>query len=598
MPPIYFRCVRCQHPVEASAENAGRKMYCPVCYLELRVPMESTVAAVDPTKLYAADAGPVDVRDMQERKSLVSLPCPICHTNITVSRKQVGTKIVCPECATSVFVPREIERKIDLATKDPGNHILPVIDSGTEGTYEVRGFDVQNPQAHKNSFPVYCKLCGTMMYATEEQVGGELTCPDCETKTRVPPRPRKVPKPPPLPSNFEGAATFGISGEPIPEAMGTGSLVPVICKLCGTRMYARESEIGGVKTCPDCGVQTEIKAVPKEQMSQPELFGGEGYGVRTDSLPPPRPAIRTLVDYRTVDGSLDQELYRPRPESDLDSEELPQRKTERLALRAVGFSDDAFDAVPFERSPLPAHPFVTRIFKCFRSPDLIGRTLFSLCLVWVGYVIGTLLPGLLMLISGAFGVFCALLGLGLMANTCHSLFHWTAVGNDVPDRDDWIEYHFVDSNVFGIWLFLVVILAATPGHLVTTVLPTPETWGTLLLRNFFILLISAWLFFPVFFLSSMESGSYFSVLSLGTLRSIPYRTGVWIRFYLLTALLTAVLLTLGYFSAKFFQGEIVFFLLLLPIFAFFGLLYFRLLGRLAWTLEELARQDQYPDVDE
>ncbi len=593
MTTIHFRCVRCQHPVEAPAENSGQSLYCPVCYLALRVPTESRVNAAEPAPLYTVDAAPADVRDMQSRKSLVSLPCPICHTNIAVSREQIGTEISCPECDTKVFVPQDIVKKINRAVKDIGGQVLPILDADTTETYGVR--DVLAPAssddlAGPDYIRVRCKLCGTIMYATEESIGQELTCPDCETKTLVTPRPKAIPKPPPLPAHFEGATTFGVVDKN--SVSKNAALVPVVCKLCGTRMYAQESEIGGLKTCPDCGVQTEIKAVPPQQRAVFDPPDGE-YDVRMDQMPPPRPRIRTLVDYRAVEGALDREHYQnssQHPADEGDEEELQRR-----ALRMAGFSGDDFDAVPFERTPLPAYPFVTRIFRSFRDPFLITRTLLALFLFYAGYGIGMLLPGLWGVISGAFGTYCILMGLGVMANTCHNLFHWTASGNDVPYKDEWIEYQFVDSNVFAVWLFLVAILAATPGYFVTEALtdlrPAAENNMADMLRDFFILLASFWLFFPILFLSSMESGSYFMLLAPGTLRSIPYRTGVWIRFYLLTGLMAVLLVTLGHVSAFYVTSALMFFLLPLPLFTLFTLLYFRLMGRLAWTLEELNRQD-------
>ncbi|MDR2761879.1 MAG: hypothetical protein LBB88_04710, partial [Planctomycetaceae bacterium] len=99
---IHFRCVRCQHAVEVSDEMVGKKMYCPVCYFEITVPIESTVKPVDESQLYAMDSEPTDASKMTNRKKFVSLRCPICNANISVSKEQIGKILVCPDCETKV----------------------------------------------------------------------------------------------------------------------------------------------------------------------------------------------------------------------------------------------------------------------------------------------------------------------------------------------------------------------------------------------------------------------------------------------------------------------------------------------------------------
>lgn len=317
MAAIRFRCIRCQHALKATENAVGEKMYCPVCYFQLTVPAESTVKDVDPTQLYNADDTPIDVREMKDRQRFVSLPCSVCHTNIAVTKEQIGHEIVCPECDTKIVVPEEIGRKFDSALNDKLDKImLGLNDAQQKPTYGVR-MDASGEPAEDWSkrYPVYCKLCATMMYASEDQVGQELTCPDCDTKTVVPPRPEKISNAPLGPLSFEGGASFGLASETenaAQETPGTGNLVPVVCSLCGTRMYARESQIGEFKTCPDCGRQTEIKAVPKNEMLAPEILT-DGYDIDAETIPPPRPVMRTLVDYRYVDGSLDKPLYNPDP---------------------------------------------------------------------------------------------------------------------------------------------------------------------------------------------------------------------------------------------------------------------------------------------
>jgi DNA-directed RNA polymerase subunit RPC12/RpoP len=661
---IHFRCIRCQHTVDVSEKMIGQRIYCPVCYFTLTVPSASTVNSVDESQLYTADSVPVDVREMENRKLFVSLPCPVCSTNIAVTKEQIGMEISCPECETKVRVPESIEEKVNRSLDEwardnrmwdkrtpeerardglmwDEQQITP--NQSDKETYALRD--------HNNSIPeyqtirVYCKLCGTMMYASDSQIGTELTCPDCETKTVVPTRSKPVPLPPPLPSTFEGGTTFGLAGT-IPPPV-TGSLIPVVCSLCGTRMYAGESEIGGYKTCPDCGRQTEIKAVPKSEQIQPVISPNGGYGVNQSELQEKRPVFRTLTDYRRVEGSLDKELYdrkepnppnrnfpqpptppvlynpdhpsfpepnlnpnlkpnlKPNLESDFESDLEPDIDAEMLRERRTAKQSDSEnrrDIIKMvQRTPLPKYPFLNRILVPFANAGLWGRTIIATLLCVAGVFIGTQLPAILglatlfVVLSAPFGVIILILGLTLLANTGYSLFLWTTVGNDLPEKEDWLEYRLLESGSFVVWLVLITILAASPGYLLLSHVAVSPEWMSELsvgsaLVSVLLLLGSFILFFPVFFLSSMESGSYFIVLSKETGRSLINHTGVWLRFYIISFLLFALFCLIILIISLLIHRLLIGISLLIPVWAFFSLLYARFLGRLGWTLEESARQ--------
>ncbi|MDR1480262.1 MAG: hypothetical protein LBJ00_15100 [Planctomycetaceae bacterium] len=291
----------------------GKKMYCPVCYLELTVPAESTVKLIDDSKLYAIDSEPVDVRKMENRKKFVSMRCRVCHTNIAVSKEQIGQILVCPECETKVRVPESALKKIKQSEEEwkrigqVQNKKTNITHQPSNDIYSITGDDSATTEG--KTIRIYCKLCNTMMYASESQIGTELTCPDCETKTLVTAS-RKSLSAGELSAAFEGGKSFEIAGNDSPPVI-KGLLVPVVCSLCGTRMYAGESEIGNFKICPDCGTKNEIKPVAKKERIQADIIQGGGYSVNQTVETEKRPTIRTLTDYRYVEGSMDEELYNP-----------------------------------------------------------------------------------------------------------------------------------------------------------------------------------------------------------------------------------------------------------------------------------------------
>ncbi len=631
---IRFRCVRCQHPLKVEAEAVGKKLHCPVCYLELTVPAESTIKAVDPSRLYAADAQPLDVRDMQHRREFASLECRVCHTNIAVRKEQIGEEVVCPDCGTAMIVPPKIAEEIDARTNDTLDKIMlgcgnPI----TKNTYGVRDGDSTPLEDWSSRFPVYCKLCNTILYATEDQVGQELICPDCDTKTVVPPKPEKTMSTP-QPSTFEGQSTFGIAKD---ASASREPLVPVVCELCGTRMYAAESEIGGTKTCPDCGRKTEIKAVPQEELVQPELSndgGGDAYAINLAESEPPRPVARTITDYRYVDGSLDKEIHGAKqPEErtvpgrifsgasrktefsddNVNLETMLQRKKreKQKKRKKTEAHESAADVVPFRPRPLPKYPLTDGLFTPLLTWRVMLRVLLSTGLACGAILLGNLLPGLFIVVSLAFGGTLLMLWATLQTNYCWSVFHFSTDAND--DFDEWFEFSLAGSLGLFFFIFCYSILAATPGYFFSSFFPgdlylekmTPFGQTVLvansavIVRDYFLMRLSHWIVFPFFFLSCMETDSFFTPVAARTFSTFARYTGIWSRYYGLVALfiLLPEFVFVGVFTlaSRFFDGTLL--AVLSFLFGFFGvnfftILYFRLLGRLAWVLEESVRQEE------
>ena len=610
---IRFRCIRCQHPLKVDVGAVGRRLHCPVCYHELTVPAESTVKAVDPSQLYATDEKPVDVREMRHRREFASLRCKVCLTNIAVRKEQIGSEVVCPDCGTQTVVPPEIAQQVDAVVNDTLDKImLGLGDDSAKDVYGVRDGNSAPLEDWTSRFPVYCRLCTTMMYATEEQIGSELICPDCHTTTVVPPKPQRHPSAPPVPVSFEGSSAFGLE-----TAKPAEPLIPIVCGLCGTRMYAGESQIGGFKTCPDCGRQTEIKPVPQKELVQPEIAGGE-YGV-SSAEPPPRPVIRTLTDYRYVDGSLDKEFYDTKPPEERTVRKHPRTPTPQSEqpTKPRQRQVETEKYLPPVSRPLPNRPLteglLTPIFSWRVMVRILGTTTLACLVVFIGYVLSEL-----------FLLSLGIVGLGLIfwgcvqTNFCWSVFQFSTDGND--DFEDWAEFSLTGAIGFWFWILCLSILAATPGYFLSSSLSGNLTivremadeqtpWvndPAVIIQDYVLMRLSHWIIFPFFFLSCMEAGSYFSPVSWETLRTFARYTGLWLRFYGLAAAVVVLseLAYLGLFClVAAFAGAEYFEYLAIPFvplgflfFNFFSILYFRLLGRFAWVLEENIRRER-PDDD-
>jgi len=279
--PIEFHCHRCQHPQKVDESKVGQQVYCQVCYFPLTVPAESTNKPVDESQLYALDAKPWDGQEVQDRPELMSFPCTLCNAVIGVRIEQVGEEIICAECGKKNIVPKSIAQKAEAKLQHKLDQVIESL--MPKATYSLsHGTNAPSEDGAKQ-FLFLCRLCGTRLFATEEQVGTFVTCPDCTTKTKVPSQTLHI-ETAPLPPL--------VSEEEEDEEPTSGSskeyVVPVICRLCGTRMHAKESQIGQFKTCPDCGQKTEIKEVPKHQRIQPQTTSADAYGLSQANGPTPR----------------------------------------------------------------------------------------------------------------------------------------------------------------------------------------------------------------------------------------------------------------------------------------------------------------------
>jgi phage FluMu protein Com len=115
---------------------------------------------------------------------------------------------------------------------------------------------------------------------------------------------------------------------PPPRAKPKVTQVPVVCRLCQTRMYAPVEQIGQQIKCPDCHTVNLIKA-PK---------GFEGTSASSSARPPPKPPIpsQDAGDDIQLGEAAERPAYRPMVEPRGEYRVL---KALDPAVRAAGWSD-------------------------------------------------------------------------------------------------------------------------------------------------------------------------------------------------------------------------------------------------------------------
>ena len=578
--PIEFRCLQCLHPQKVDESKIGQQIYCHVCYFKLTVPAESTNKPIEKSQLYTLNAKPSDVQDRHE---LISFRCETCNTNIGVRKEQVGEEVICAECGKKIIVPESIAEIAEARRLDKLDKVIAAVryketyslhDGTTELTKTVLSKD------GSKQFRFHCGLCGTMLFATEEQIGTVVTCSDCETKTKVPPKTVKTETTPLPPTTFEGNTAYKIA---TPSSISSqDNFVPVVCQFCGTRMQAAESQIGQSKTCPDCGQQTEIKAVPKPRKKTTETTADDAYGLNNADELAPRPATAFFTSLNI-------------------SAMLRKKQSELESFRSVN------------RPQLPRRPLTERFFVPFGHFSTWLHLLIFIAVIPLGTTImlrvTSAAEGGNIAATFGFAIFALSFGFlvfaAFVATFCYFatfLIHFYSFTSSGMDEGEFKgEIALADYFVNGLWLFTFSFVAVLPGFFLCQSLGfTTDSLETALVI-YVMMRISHWFFFPIFFLSSMEEGSMFAVVAKNTLISLYRQPFAWLRFYLLTGVLFILcdlcllfVLWLDPAGSLFFVGLTFFFFLL----AIQSLFFFRLLGRHAWLIEETDRRRRECEEEE
>ena len=192
------------------------------------------------------------------RKARIRFGCPRCLSRVEAPQSHVGAKLRCPFCHAPLVVPKESS-----ATHEGEEYAM----SGPTG----RQPGAETWQAY---LAVVCPVCSTRMYATEDQVGQEMACPDCGTMVTVR-RPAEAPdKDTPQPNLAEEYPLYPGGGQPPPSAREVyQAYIPVVCPVCKTRMLATQEQVGQPLVCPDCDTPT---VVPPPAAKLAQMSGGTG----------------------------------------------------------------------------------------------------------------------------------------------------------------------------------------------------------------------------------------------------------------------------------------------------------------------------------
>jgi hypothetical protein len=481
----------------------------------------------------------------------LSLTCPQCLKRLQAPAALAGKQSHCPFCHRMIDVPLQSQPR----------------KKGDE--YPLQSQSGPSAAEKEACILVICGVCHARMHPPESELGRQVICPDCGTPAvvcRPPEEPAKKPRPT---SEEIGEYALATDAGRAPGAVPAAEqdYVPVVCSLCHTRMLATADQVGSRLICPDCGTPAVVPP-----------------------MPPPRKKIDVMADadeeYAII-GAADilpqAPLPVPRP-----SEPSPSAKPieERVRRRPV----------------LPDRPFLDGTFTFPFSKCMWGHTL-MLCgwailpciAVWKSvhingedsttamFTIATLLAS-----ATIIGMFWYVVA---SANVL-TVLRETSEGCDMIEN--WPGAVFLDWAGESLLLFFGLCMSVVPGVVLTSLLVSlgfPAGVSSLLMP------LSLFLTFPIVFLSILETNSMFGLVSWPVLRTLAAAKAGWAGFYTASAMLwgAAILVNAVFYWLSGFVGSLVGGV----VQTLSWIIYFRLIGRLAWyCADHAAREDADDESDD
>jgi len=402
---------------------------------------------------------------------------------------------------------------------------------------------------------------------------------------------------------------------PPKRVQGTTAATPqefsFLCQVCGTRIYAKPSEEGRTKACPDCyspvvvpkHVEPVRKAstsmvespmlssIVKDQKTAPENAGTQTPSAATMSA---MGAAYELSPEDADEGPSDFALSEPVDLSHVHSiQATPIRlPTVEEAQEADNtWNDRDYGMIELTGSPddWKQSPFFLKVLDVLINPGVLLRSGgYAVAFGIVGYFLQMMIASSGSLwevgfqISGI--VMAPIVGVLLVSAMSSFVSMVTDTGNGIVDVElpgfeslDWMGRGFK-----GILAFIVSLM---PGAALFF-MGGEYNWMTLVAP-----VVGTALLFPVVLGSMLKEDSWFAILSLDLLRTLQSHAEKWIIFHLAgTFILSPMVIgLLLYFSDS--PAKLVFGIVLI-VGSFW--LYARILGRLYWTLSEASRSAPRP----
>lgn len=400
--------------------------------------------------------------------------------------------------------------------------------------------------------PVVCRTCNTRMHARPDQVGQHIECPDCSTLNVIRP-PKETPQP------RQPSALLGDELRPAPHVDQPDVIQEfnIVCRVCDSMIYCQAKDVGTIIQCGDCGTTITVAQPP---------------------IPKRKPTIRPIDPGIAVRPAAKQEVFND------NASKLMATATKKVLEK------EKAKPIP------PKRPFIDGVWRfpgylsVFPVVLILGMIsgfipiLMKMAVETQGkeLLFGIILWGAALVLS--VGVFI------LAARTSLAIIETTATGHDKMEH--WPDFEIFEWLKSALFFVNSLAVCCMPAGFLAIV--TGASWITLLTIPILFLL------FPFILLSMLDENTPMMPYSEFMYRSIGRVKGAWIKFYVQSAILFAIVIGV-HVAAIGLSGTMntvaSFGSMLLTAAA--GIIYVRLVGRLAWVIDEkMAKKKPIEDDNE
>ena len=373
---------------------------------------------------------------------------------------------------------------------------------------------------------------------------------------------------------YEGEQPHGID-----LARAAKESIAFECRLCGTHLQAEADRTGEPIICHDCGTQTRV---PKRQPAQRAKSPTDSAGY--DLIEEEEPASKKRSLFEEYTSTRAPAGYRDlsKTEKETTSAEADSRPAD-----APGWGLGLFVGLP----------------TAFGTSAMILTWLgLTACLFFTAPMAGFTL-GLLSSAGSVWGMIGGVLIMGIAVATTliwcavAAAVFWAIVDDAAAGARQVRNWPSIDPTEWGgpaLCLLVALILSAAPGTIAyQTLYELQPSWPWPFDTYTGWVLSGMWLTLPIIWLSQLDVGSPWGVLSLNVMRSIWHAPVTWLVFYLATTGTNVGELKLGEFLVERIGNWAVF--LVCPLEIASDLLYVWLLGRLAWVAASAVPDNRASD---
>ncbi|MEO0529733.1 MAG: hypothetical protein AAF266_04055 [Planctomycetota bacterium] len=463
----------------------------------------------------------------------IAFVCVACGVKYRVAAAHAGRKTKCTKCRAELTVP-----SLTAAAADPFAHLV--------------------------SFG--CRLCGTRLSAPARNAGKKVRCRDCETLTTIPTP--EAPAAPNRPAAMDGEQYEVYEGEQphgIDLARASVPSIRFACHVCQTPLSADYARVGELVPCPDCRAETRVPQPPKPERRR-KRGRDEGYEVDT-----------TVAE---------------------DSAEKKTLFEEYASKPPVGYRGDTDETKSSRREQRDAKPATARgwgiglfdgLLRAFSTTGMALAWLgLSASLVFTAPMLGFTM-GLLGQIGGLFGIIGVVLLIGatvavtmLWVGVASSIL-WAVLDGASAGARRINSWPSIDpTEWFGptLSLLFATVVASIPGYALAQAFREQVNAPAPFDSTIAWVVVGAWLTLPWVLLSQLDNSSPWAVFSPSLVRTLRHAPVTWLTFYAVTLALIVVVYDLSAAADDVLGFGAVF--VMCPVEVAADLLYFWLLGRLAW----------------